>query len=303
MGVIGGYIGSGDYDGICEGIIVNNATVIANTTGSKGRNAGGFAGVIGTAGSSITNCHVTGTTSITQNSNVNGSSAAGFIANVNAAATISGCTATANVENTGSYYTAGFIGQIGSAVAANISDCAFLGGNLVGGRNATANSPIAGFIARIAGGSATTITNCYVDGAHISAVKSGRCGGFVGDSGSNATIPTFTSCYVKNSSISAAQHCGGFAGVFYASANKCYVESTAITSNDSNNGGFVGYLENAIITNCYAIATVSGGSCANVGGFVGNSRAGAIRSVTVTNCFENSTVTGTGTGVGAFLVG
>lgn len=342
-GVLGGYVGTGSYNGVCSGVTVSNASVTVTVGASKkGRHAGAIAGQVGTAGSSFDDCHVTGTTTITSNTNntapdsnpnsnaggfvgfsdkaftatsctVSGNvevtmntgrkacSVGGFIGNIGANASFSDCTAAADIENTNSYYTGGFVGQIGSAVSPTFNSCAFLGGTLTAGRNSTANSPVAGFVGRITAASSASFTDCYVDGVVITASNSGRCGGFVGDSGSNAVCPTFTGCYVKNSSISAAQHCGGFAGVFYAIADKCYVEATTITAGNSNNGGFVGYLENAEITNCYATATVIGGSNANNGGFIGNSRNGAIRGVTVTSCFENGTVSGSAASVGAFI--
>lgn len=341
-GVVGGYIGTGSYDGICSGITVSNATVsISVPADGKGRNVGGFGGQVGTAGSSITNCHVTGVTTITNNTNAGATSASnaggfigftdkattisnctvsgtvtvtmnttktacnvgGFIGNVGAAATFSGCTAAADVANPSSYYTGGFIGQIGSAVAASFTNCAFLGGDITAGRNATANNPVAGFVARISTNAGASFTNCYVDGANITALKSGRVGGFSGDGGTGATANTFTSCYVKNTTISAAQHLGGFAGTLYGVANKCYVESTTITANDQNVGGFAGYLENGSATNCHTSANVIGGSYANIGGFVGQCKKGGNVPGSVTYCFANGTVSGTAASVGAFIGG
>lgn len=301
-GVFAGYVGTGTAAiyATCSGITVSNSTITAAATTTK-RNTGGFAGVLNHASSTITDCHVTGTNSFSQTSTSNQCSVAGFIGNINAAGTISGCTATANISNEGSYYTAGFIGQVGGAVAASIENCAFLGGTIEAGRVNTTNSPVGGFIARIASNAGATITNCYVDGAQITAIQSGRCGGFVGDTGDkDAThVNTFTSCYVKNSSVSAAQHAGGFGGVFYTTAKKCYVESTTITANDANNGGFVGYPQKATIEDCYVSSsvTVNGGTQNAVGGFVGIAQNGN----TIKNCYEAATVTGSSASVGAFI--
>ena len=302
-GVIAGYIGATykptegnpvPYPGHCSGITVKNATVTGAAT-SKSRNTGGFAGVVDAEGTTISDCHVTGTTTIKQTSTQNQCSTAGFIGNVNVAITITGCTAKADITNEGSYYTGGFIGQIGSAVAATISSCAYLGGSISAGRNAATNSPVAGFIGRVVSAGAH-FTNCYVDGAAISAVNSGRVAGFVGDSN---TTNVYTSCYVKNSSIKGSQHSGGFAGVFYCSASKCHVESTTITAGNANTGGFVGYPQNATITNCYVAddVTVSGGSYNAAGGFIGLCK----DKNTVSACYEAAGVSGTGTGVGAFI--
>ena len=301
-GVFAGYVGTGTAAiyATCSGITVSNSTITAAATTTK-RNTGGFAGVLNHASSTITDCHVTGTNSFSQTSTSNQCSVAGFIGNIAAAGTISGCTATANISNEGSYYTAGFIGQVGGAVAASIENCAFLGGTIEAGRVNTTNSPVGGFIARIASNAGATITNCYVDGAQITAIQSGRCGGFVGDTGDkDAThVNTFTSCYVKNSSVSAAQHAGGFGGVFYTTAKKCYVESTTITANDANNGGFVGYPQKATIEDCYVSSsvTVNGGTQNAVGGFIGIAQNGN----TIKNCYEAATVTGSSASVGAFI--
>lgn len=304
-GVVAGYIGTTvdevDLVAQCSGITVSNSTLTA-TAAKNTRNAGLFAGVLATAGSSVTNCHVTGNNSIEQTTtSYTGCSVAGFIGNVSSAATIQNCTATADVSNAGSYYTAGFIGQIGSAVKPTIENCAFLGGNVTAGRSNN-NSPVAGFIGRIAGGAGVTITNCYVDGVHIDAPNSGRVGGFVGDAGSNATPNSFVSCHVVNSTISGGINSAGFAGT-YGTASKCYVESTTITANKDNAGGFVAYFENQSINDCYSSATVVGGAYANIGGFIGNSRLGGNIPANARNCFSNGTVSGSSDSVGAFIGG
>lgn len=291
-GVVAGYIGTGSYDGNCTGVTVSNAT-IAGT----GKNVGGFAGVIGTAGSGVNNCHVTGTTTVSQSATATGCNAGGFVGNINAAATITGCTAKADVSNTASYYTGGFSGQM-ATVALQVSDCAFLGGTITAGRSNN-NSPVGGFIGRIPNGAGASFTNCHVDGAIINTPKSGRVGGFVGDSGNNATTKnSFTSCYVVNSSISGAMNTGGFSGT-YGDATKCYVDNTTVTANNAQAGGFVGYPEGSTIRNCYtsSTVTVNGGTQNNVGGFIGICKGGA----TVEYCYEAATVTGTGSGVGAFI--
>lgn len=302
-GVFAGYVGTGTGNifADCRGITISNATLTATATQTN-RNTGGFAGVLGNAKSVIKDCHVTGNNTISQTTtSFNGCSVAGFIGNVSVAATIEDCTAQADLQNEGSYYTGGFIGQIGAAVTPTVENCAFLGGNLTAGRSNT-NSPVGGFVGRIAGGAGVTITNCYVDGAIIDAPNSGRCGGFVGDAGSNATANNFVSCYVKNSTISGGINSGGFAGT-YGSASKCYVESTTITANAENAGGFIAYFEDSIINNCYSKANVVGGDHLNIGGFVGNCRQGGKLGSDVSYCFANGTVSGSDASVGAFIGG
>ena len=305
-GIVAGYLGTnvkevGDLDVECSGITVSNSTITA-TAAKDTRNSGMFAGVLATAGSSVTNCHVTGENYVEQTNTANkGCSVGGFIGNITAAATIENCTATADMNNAGSYYTGGFIGQIGSQVKASITNCAFLGGKITAGRSNN-NSPVGGFIGRIAGGAGVSIEKCYVDAASISAPNSGRVGGFVGDAGSNATPNCFVSCYVSNSIISGGINSGGFAGT-YGSASKCYVESTTINANKDNAGGFIAYLENSIVSDCYATVTIEGGANKNIGGFVGSCRLGGNIPSKVTYCFANGTVSGSEETVGAFIGG
>ena len=302
-GVFAGYVGTGTGNifADCRGITISNATLTATATQTN-RNTGGFAGVLGNAKSVIKDCHVTGNNTISQTTtSYNGCSVAGFIGNVSVAATIEDCTAQADLQNEGSYYTGGFIGQIGAAVTPTVENCAFLGGNLTAGRS-NINSPVGGFVGRIAGGAGVTITNCYVYGAHINAPNSGRCGGFVGDAGSNATANNFVSCYVTNSTISGGVNSGGFAGT-YGNASKCYVESTTITANEDNAGGFIAYFEDSRIENCYTKADVVGGDHLNIGGFIGNCRKGNKVGSYASYCFANGTVSGSAESVGAFIGG
>lgn len=302
-GVVAGYIGTGSGEsmivGHCEGVTVSNSTITATATQTN-RNTGGFAGVLGSEASTVKDCHVTGKNTFTQTASFNGCSVGGFIGNVATAGTVTNCTATADINSPASYYCGGFIGQIGGAVAAKISGCAYLGGTITAGRVAATNSPAAGFVGRIAGNAGAQISDCYVDGATIIAPDSGRVGGFVGDTGSCSTAyTTFTSCYVKNTTLSGAQHVGGFGGVFYTKADKCYVESTTINANNDNNGGFGGYVQKAIITNCYTSANVDGGSFQNNGGFIGNSK----DSNEISFCYECGTISGPAESLGAFAGG
>lgn len=289
-GVVAGYIGTGTYKGTCSGVTVSNATIKASN-----KNVGAFVGAIGAA-DAISDCHVTGNTTVTQTSTANSCSAGGFAGTTAVAVTITNCTAKADVTNAASYYTGGFIGQVSAAVVAKFVSCAYLGGTLTANRNKTGNSPVGGFVGRVAGNSNAQFTNCYVDGVTIVATKSGRVGGFVGDSGDKTA--TYTSCYVKNSNLSGAQHLGGFVGT-YGSASKCYVESTTITANNANTGGFAGYPEKSVISDCYVASnvTVNGNTFNAVGGFMGICKVEA----SITNCFTAANVSGTGTGVGAFI--
>ena len=292
-GVLGGYIGTGDIIGNCTDVVVENATVTGGGESSKGKNIGGFGGYVGAAGT-IKDCHVKGTTTIKQTLTATGSSAGGFIGSIGAAATIEGCTAKADVSNAASYYTGGFIGQIGAAVPAVIKSCAFLGGNIHAERSNN-NSPVGGFIGRITKDAHASVEKCYVDGAIIDAAPCGRTGGFVGESSNNNTL---TSCYVKNTTVSGGMNTGGFVGVLYCAASKCYVDkTTTVNANNTQTGGFAAYPENATITNCYSSATVNGNSQTAIGGFIGIFK----KNNTVQYCYENGTVSGTAVSVGAFI--
>ena len=270
-----------DIIGNCTDVVVENATVTGGGESSKGKNIGGFGGYVGAAGT-IKDCHVKGTTTIKQTLTATGSSAGGFIGSIGAAATIEGCTAKADVSNAASYYTGGFIGQIGAAVPAVIKSCAFLGGNIHAERSNN-NSPVGGFIGRITKDAHASVEKCYVDGAIIDAAPCGRTGGFVGESSNNNTL---ASCYVKNTTVSGGMNTGGFVGVLYCAASKCYVDkTTTVNANNTQTGGFAAYPENATITNCYSSATVNGNSQTAIGGFIGVFK----KNNTVQYCYENGT--------------
>lgn len=298
-GVFASYVGTTGITGHCSGVTVQNSKITGKAT-SNSRNYGIFCGVVGGADSTIDDCHVDNS-SVSQSTESNTAcSVGGLIGNVNAACKITNCTVSADVENKKSYYTGGFIGQIGGGASvgkAIITDCAYLGGTITAGGSATTNNPVGGFVGRIADAGGD-FTDCYVDGAKITAVSSGRIGGFIGDSGSSANT-VCTSCYVKNTTLSGAQHVGGFGGVLYTKADKCYVESTTITANNVNVGGFAGYLQRAtaVITNCFAAVTINGGNISNIGGFIGR----CLNNASVSNCYENSSITSTGSSVGAFI--
>ena len=177
-GVVGGYIGTTGIIGNCTSVTVENASVSASGSPSKGRSLGGFGGMLAAEGA-IKDCHVKGST-ITQAMTPTGSNAAGFIGNVSAAGTIEGCTVTADVSNSASYYTGGFIGTIGGAVPVKIKSCAYLGGTITAERSNN-NSPVGGFIGRITSGANAVIESCYVDGVPEIEENLERHGGYMCD--------------------------------------------------------------------------------------------------------------------------
>lgn len=313
IGVFAGYIGTTsskndvpyERTATVSGITVKNSTV-TGAAAKKDRCAGGLAGIVNHSDCTIDNCHVLGTTvSQTPTGTYNGCNVAGLVGKLLAATSVTNCTAKADLYNNGSYYTAGFIGQIGSAV--EISDCAFLGGTITGTRS-NVNSPVAGFVGYIPN-IAVSIKDCFVTGAIVDAPNCGRSAGFVGQVGNGSTI---TSCYVENSSVSGGLNSGGFAGVFYNSnLTKSYVTGTTITAHNdkfiasATNGaaaaGFVAYPQNSTVTDCYVSSTVNvvGGDYDYVGGFYGVLLGG----ITTSQCYEAANVTGTKSHVGAFIGG
>lgn len=328
IGVFAGYIGTVvagvNRTADCSGITIINSTV-TGTAEKTSRNSGGFAGVIGGPGSRIDNCHVSDTYVEQTTTSYNTCSVGGLIGNVNAECSITNCTVKANVNNAGSYYTGGVIGQIGSAVDVEVKSCAYLGGTVSSSRSNT-NSPVGGFVGRTANSGFAVFTSCYVENATINALNCGRSAGFIGDAGSGDTYKKcyvqnsiisstsqriggfvgntnsqtpgeFVSCYVKNTTISGGLNTGGFGGVFYKKAQKCYVDGCTITAEGNNVGGFAGYPEGATITNCYVTADINGGSNTCIGGFAGIGKG----KNSISYCFENATISGSGTGRGAFI--
>jgi len=201
-----------------------------------------------------------------------------------------------NVNMTGHNYVAGLTGWNYGI----ITNCYSTG-------NASGNDEVGGF----AGYNVGTITNCYSTG---NASGRDQVGGFSGYnvgtinncySAGNATgigirvggLAGFndgpiTNCY-STGNASGYSGVGGFIGYnsFFAPITNCF--STGNASGDSEVGGFAG-LNKGPITNCYSTGNVSGINGINkMGGFAGDNVAG-----TATDCFWDTTTSGTGTGIG-----
>ena len=314
-GILAGYVGTADALTSCEiqNITLQNSEI--KSTDSKSRTMGALVGQVPMA-ANFTNCHVVKTV-VTQKG-TSSCHAGGFVGYAQAAATFTDCDSDADV--TGNEFAGGFAGYIGQGTftrcyssgnvsgtkhvagfvgkteAATFEDCGYSKSKITA-TDATKNAQSAGFVGNAAAGG-STFTNCYAKDCEIEAESGQRIGGFVGQVDSGNSL---TGCYVENVIITGALNSGGFVGVDYTSTkggiNKCYVSGGTLTAKGNNIGGFVGYPENATITNSYSTMTIIGGENTLVGGFAGNCRGGN----TITSCFESGAITCTGAAVGAFF--
>ena len=256
---------------------------------------------------------------------VSSSGIAGILANMVPAGTTAGISNVQlkNSSVTSTNYVGGLLGQtdgnltLGNTTVSNTNVSGTLVGGIVGFYNHNGSSfsqmdycsYIGGTItasARYCGGligsvsqAPHIISNCLVKDATINSTKD-RVGGAVGQlHRGGAKIETTK---VENVSITGTQNVGGMVGVLYGNAFRCCVIGGSLTCTGSNLGGFVGYPEGnadsaCTISDCYTATTVNGGAKNNIGGFVGQQQGNC----DITCCYEASTVTGTGTGVGAFI--
>ncbi len=257
---------------------------------------------------------------------VSASATAGILANkvaANTEATVSGVQIK-NSSITSTSYTAGLLGQTdGNLTISNstVSNTNVTSDNLAGG--------VVGFFNH-SGSSHSQMDNCSFIGGTISA-KANYCGGLIGsvsaaphhitnslvkDATINSTKERVGGAFgqinrggalvettkVENTNVTGSKNVGGFVGVLYGNASRCCVIGGSVTCTNSNLGGFVGYPEGnadytCTVTNCYTTTAVNGGDKNNVGGFVGQQQG----TCDISCCYEACTITGTGTGVGAFI--
>ena len=186
----------------------------------------------------------------------------------------------------------GFFNHNGSSVS-TMDNCSYIGGTI------TASARYCGGLIGSVSQASHVISNSLVKDATINSTKD-RVGGAIGQlHRGGARIETSR---VENTNITGSQNVGGCVGVLYGCADRCSVTGGSVTCTTSNLGGFVGYPEGnadalVTITNCYTKTWVNGGSCASIGGFIGICKA----AISVHDCYEACTVTGSGTGVGAFI--
>lgn len=172
-----------------------------------------------------------------------------------------------------------------------MDECTYVGGTV------TSSARYAGALVGSCGKFATVISNCLAKNAVVTSTAD-RIGGAIGQLAQGAKAER---CKVENVAVTGKQNVGGFVGVCYSAVSTSSVSGGSVSCTDASGaaqmGGFVGYPENATITDCYTTAPVNGGSRSHVGGFIGRCMGGN----TITNCYEVSTVSGTGANTGAFI--
>lgn len=230
----GGLIGKSVGD-----LVVTNCNVKANITSAvaaKNR-VGGLIGWNSTATTTITNCHVLeGSTLVdasskTKATNGNFGGLIGFGDTTGTVLTISKSSATVVISgNDFGTYNAGFIGGMGYASTAVITDC-WAKGSVVG------NNYTGGFCGAVQNSS--TIERCWAD---VEVVSSGqRAGSFVG---TNTEVIVIKNCYSLGNATGSGQQIGGLIGYDKVGATiECCYTAGDITSNKSGSAGLVGTMD------------------------------------------------------------
>ena len=183
---VSGAAATGGFIGYVQAQVkIDDCTTAANVSGSD-NNVGGFIGNFAAAGT-ITGCSASGTVTNTGSSK---QSCGGFVGNMNSAGDreISKCYATGNYSPSGNG-AGGFVGKIEGSQTSNYSihDC-YATGNWVG-TNLHYIGSFVGWIQKTAG--TVTITNCYGSGT-VYVGYGYRHGGFAG--GIDAAITTIQKC-------------------------------------------------------------------------------------------------------------
>lgn len=278
---IGGFVGRTTY----AGSNFNNCQVLSGSSvQSKGQHAGGFVGYAENA-DTYTNCSTAATVS-----NANQYSG-GFVGYATGASTYTECSASGNVN--GAKNTGGFAGY---AENASFVDCYYENGTITD--NTSGQAMAAGFCGYPLAG--VSFRGCYVSNATVTATGGQRCGGFVGQFGSNSNKGNnnniASQCHVDGITFTAALNSGGFVGVQYSNIESSYVSGGTITARGNNCGGFSGFIDTASLTNCYSTASIVGDSYSPVGGFIGIEH-----NSNVSFCYAACSISGTGTNRGAFV--
>jgi len=282
---------TGGFVGLSQGEISDSfasGTVSLTFTGDDEveRKAGGFCGRTDT-GSIIVSCSASG--------NVYGNlagSLGGFVA-VHASGNINDCFATGNVSGTAGH-AGGFLGMTYSSAT---TDTCFATGNVLITGSKSGETQVGGF-SGVCG--TATISKCYATG---NVTGTTYTGGFTGKCDSNASI---TRCFATGS-VSGTTYAGGFTGYTGNSEGSdshtitianCYARGNVSGTNYA--GGFSGYTicDNfgtatltVNITDCYSTGIISG-TAGNKTGFGYYTTSGSNTTITVTDCFYNSTTAG-----------
>ena len=293
------------------GYIIGSTAEVKNLNVSVTGIAGGFCvgGVAGYVyGSSVTNCSVTGTGSVSGVFTVGG-----VVGSIGEGSVVKYCYATSAVNGT-DFFVGGVAGYVDSgsvmgycyATGTVSGDSSFVGGvagwvdydaaSLTGCYSTGAVSGAAGVggvTGEIAGGN---MSGCYATGPVSSTGFSFPGLGyvsFVGGVAGEVAGGSTSGCYATGPVTGAGDYVGGLVGNVYAgSVANCYSTGTvngagyyvggvagAVLSNNGSDGLPAG---SAQLTNCYAAGPVSGGD--TVGGVAGLVRSIDGYSATVQNC-------------------
>lgn len=281
-GVVGGYIGTSTYTATVSGVTVKNSSVTANNY------AGGFAGQVGAASTSITGCNVINTT-------VNSSAdrAGGFVGYVGVKCTITDChSINTTVSSTGSRI-GGFAGQLDNKES-TISECTAEDVTVSGNIN------IGGFVGVCYNGLTACTSSGTVSSTNTASNADIGLGGLAGYfEGASIVISKCYSSVTINQTTN-GRDIGGLVGKMLAGT----IEKSYATGNVSgiqrNVGGLVGLVtltkDSATIRNCYATGNVAGDAYS--GGLVGLHEKGTVN---ISNSYASGNATGAGFAMGGLV--
>lgn len=221
-------------------LVVTDCNVKANITSSAAtkNRVGGLIGWNSTVTTTITNCHVlegsvlTDASNRASASNGNYGGLIGFGDTAGTVLTISKSSATTVIEGGLGTYNAGFIGGLGYASTAVITD-SWAKGSVVG------DNYTGGFCGAVQNKS--TIERCWAD--VVVTTTGQRSGSFVG---TNTDVIVIKNCYSLGNSTGDGQQIGGLIGYDKVGATiECCYTAGDVTSNKSGSAGLVGTMDGA----------------------------------------------------------
>ncbi|MBR6346196.1 MAG: hypothetical protein IKR69_02285 [Bacteroidales bacterium] len=249
-----------------------------NTISVSGNQAVG--GIVGWLNGKVTDCSVTGTSSVT---GTNG--AAGIAANIRNSSEVSGCTNYAAISGEGNI--GGIVGYMANA-GGKILLC-----NNYGTVTGTANS-----VGGIVGQSYQAGAKVYGCQNFADVTSSGNfVGGLVGNAGAGVDINATSNTYCRNEgNVTGAAYTGGIVGQLGGNSIAC-TTNTGTVEGTFDVGGIVGYKKNGgIWSNTYNEGNVT--AQYNVGGLAGRQDASGISGNVLTNpnnhVWNKGNVTATG---------
>ena len=241
---VGGLVGKAVGDLVCSGC--NVKANITSSAASKNR-VGGLIGWNSTVTTTITNCHVlegsvlTDASNRASASNGNYGGLIGFGDTTGTVLTISESSATTVIEGGLGTYNAGFIGGLGYASTAVITD-SWAKGSVVGDNYA------GGFCGAVQNKS--TIERCWAD-VEVSSTGQ-RSGSFIG---TNTDVIVVKNCYSLGNATGVGQQISGLIGYDKVGATiECCYAAGDITSDKSGSAGLVGTMdgETSSVVKCIA---------------------------------------------------